>query len=125
MLNAAYSAWKSGGSAVQTPTLTPRASTLGTPSAGKTRLSHRKAYVWRGSVSPKQIGTSSVSIRIERRTNGHWVHYRTTPDNLNDGTGGWSKSLRVGRTGRYRLRFRHADGDHRGKNSAWREFTVY
>lgn len=128
MLNAAYNAWKAGGSAMVTstvtPTVTPRATTLSKPSAGKTRLSRKRTYTWRGGVSPSQIGTSLARVEVQRKVGRKWRGAGTYSAQIGDGTAAWALKLRVKRAGSYRIRVKHADGDHAGATSAYRAFSV-
>jgi len=124
MLNAAYHAWQAGESATLPPTIQPRAGTLSRPAAWKYTFSHKKHYSWHGTVSPAQIGSSVVTLEIQRRSGGAWHAYAKPTTELSDTATTWSKRLRVKKTGRYRLRSRHADGDHFSAKSSWREFRV-
>jgi hypothetical protein len=124
MLNAAYNSWRAGGSATLPPTLKRRAARLSKPSAGRTTLSHTKSYYWRGSVTPAQIGKSTVRVEVQRRVRGHWVKYATYTTTLKSGSTAWSLKLRVKKAGSFRIRSRHSDGDHYSAASVYRWFRV-
>jgi hypothetical protein len=124
MLNAAYNAWRAGGSATLPPTLERRTGKLSTPSAGRTRLSRTKSYNWRGSVTPAQIGRSTVRIEVQRRAGTRWVKYASYTAALKSGSTAWSLKLRFKKAGSFRIRSRHSDGDHYSAASTYRWFKV-
>jgi hypothetical protein len=124
LLNAAYIAWKTGGTRTPAPSITPRTTQASKPSAGRTRLSRRSTYTWRGGVSPSQIGASSLKLEVQRKVGRKWRSYATISVPLADGASAWSKRVLIRRAGSYRIRARHADSDHAGAASGYREFTV-
>lgn len=124
LLNAAYDAWKTGGHLQPAPPLTPRATQVSKPSAGRTRLSRKRSYTWRGAVSPVQIGAGFVRIEIQRKVGGRWRSYKSFSAPIADGAATWSARARIKRAGTYRIRARHADGDHSGAFSGYRTFRV-
>ena len=124
MLNAAYNAWRAGGSAALPPTLVKRTAKLSVPSAGKTKLSRKKSYAWTGTITPAQIGTSWVRIEIQRYSGKKWHGFSSAIATLKNGAKIWSAKLRVSKAGSFRLRALHGDGDHFAAHSDWRKFTA-
>jgi len=124
MLNAAYNAWKDGDTTVTPRPLLPRKAYLSRPTSGKTRVSRKNTYRWHGTLSPKQIGASSVRLEIQQLVRGRWRTYATVNARIGSGASYWSKQLRITRIGTFRIRARHADSDHMPSASAYTKFTV-
>jgi hypothetical protein len=124
LLNAAYDAWKTGTHLSPAPAITPRRTYVYKPSIGSTRLSRKRTYTWRGSLSPTQIGAGSVRLEIQRKVGRRWRKYAYVSTAIADGAGTWSARVRVRRAGTYRVLARHADADHAGAASSYRGFTV-
>ncbi len=124
LLNAAYDAWKTGGTLTHLPPVTPRSAQVYKPSAGRTRLSRRRTYTWRGGVSPSQIGASRVRLEVQRKVGRRWRPYTALSVPIADGSSSWSARVRIKRSGAYRLRAVHSDSDHAQASSGYRAFTV-
>ena len=124
MLNAARNSWRAGTGAMLFANLTPRTASLSTPSAGRTKLSHKKTYTWRGNISPAQIDSSVVRLEIQRLVHKKWRSYTTSSAALRDRSTSWSVKLRVKKTGTFRIRARHSDSDHLASVSRYRKFSV-
>jgi hypothetical protein len=119
MLNAAFRAWSSGKRMVQ------RSVSLSRPTSVSTApLRHATTRTWRGSLSPKQLVSGRVYVEIQRRVSGKWRAYKTVSVRVPAGVSGWKMKFSIGRTGKFRLRARHEDADHRLGRSPWREVRV-
>jgi hypothetical protein len=124
MLNAAYNAWKDGDTTVTPRPLLPRKAYLSRPTSGRTRLSRSHIYRWHGTLSPKQIGASTVRLEMQQLVRGAWRKYTTVTVRIGDGATSWSRQLRVPKTGTFRVRVLHADDDHLPSASAYTKFTM-
>lgn len=124
MLSAAYNSWKAGTGAILAPTMVRRACSLSKPRVGRSTVSRKKSYRWRGSVSPAQVGASKVSVGLYRKVRRSWRKYATSSAKLGNGSRTWTLRLRIKKAGRYRIRVSHSDGDHRFARSGWRYVTV-
>ncbi len=119
MLNAAYGEW-SGASRLE-----PRAVTLSRPKPSSSRtIKHGVKRSWQGTISPAQLVDGAVVIQVQRRLHGAWHSYKTVSTTAHAGSASWKKSFTIGKAGRFRLRVKHADGDHLAGRSTWREITV-
>ena len=63
-------------------------------------------------------------LEIQRHSSTGWHAYDTHTATLANGAKTWSKSVRVKKTGRFRIHVRHSDGDNFAAKSGWREFKV-
>ncbi len=79
---------------------------------------------WQGTLSPKQLVDGRVYIQIQRRVSGHWRTYKTFSTPVRTGASAWKVRFSIGKAGRFRLRVRHGDADHRLGYSAWRYVRV-
>jgi hypothetical protein len=119
LLNAAYNEWSGSSRMVQ------RAVTLSRPKpSSSARIKHGTRRSWRGTLLPKQLVYGRVYVQIQRRVSGHWRAYKTVSTGVHTGASAWKMGITIRKAGRFRLRARHEDADHRLGRSNWREVTV-
>ncbi|MBI5231605.1 MAG: hypothetical protein HY876_05525, partial [Coriobacteriales bacterium] len=121
-LNAAYRSWEASTGA-NLPYTSQRTCSLSSPSVGSRTISPW-THTWRGSISPAQIGGSSVRLEIQHLYGSGWRLQTTRTISLHNGSTSWASRFRLSHRGRYRLRTRHSDADHRLAYSSYRYVTV-
>jgi hypothetical protein len=124
MLNAAYNSWKAGTGATLPPSMARRTAKLSAPYVGKSRISRKSTYTWRGSITPAQIGTSFVRVELQRKGAKGFRKIAAYKVRLSNGASAWSMRLRIKTRGTYRLRVSHVDGDHFSTWSSYRGVSV-
>jgi hypothetical protein len=124
MLNAAYNSWKAGTGATLPPSMARRTAKLSAPYVGKSRVSRKSTYTWRGSITPAQIGTSFVRVELQRKGAKGFRKVAAYKVKLSNGASAWSMRLRIKTRGTYRLRVSHVDGDHFSTWSSYRGVSV-
>jgi hypothetical protein len=104
--------------------LVRRSAKLSAPSVGRSRISRKTTYTWRGSIAPVQIGSSSVRVDVQRKGPKGWRKHATYKVKLANGATAWSMRLKLKTAGTYRLRVSHVDGDHLSTWSVYRNVSV-
>jgi hypothetical protein len=101
-----------------------RTAKLSAPYVGKSRISRKSTYTWRGSITPAQIGTSFVRVELQRKGAKGFRKVAAYKVKLSNGASAWSMRLRIKTRGTYRLRVSHVDGDHFSTWSSYRGVSV-
>lgn len=96
---------------------------LSTPSAPSS-VTHGKNFTITGKIDPGHTaGTNAVTLYIERKSGAKWVAFTHVSGKLKD-KWNYAGTVKLGSKGSFRVRAKHADGDHSTSYSLWRNFTA-
>jgi hypothetical protein len=98
--------------------------TLGQPTVNPSRPRRSQRFTITGTISPAHAAATTVTLFITRKSGSSYVAAQQLTVSVAAGATTYSAGTSLSTTGTYRVSAYHADEQHAGQYSAYREFTV-